>query len=169
MMGISAFFCVAFAVFTLWAVVFEALRLRRREARTFQDSIDTVQRITEALMKLPDLQGRERAVTRLAIVKDIQLDAAFVHYVVAGCYRDHPPRDPEVRERMLDVLREIQELNWELHKCLFVFRFRPRLAGDGQRIFDAASRHCRVWIAYVRLLKVKYPERYGNISIPDFP
>jgi len=168
-LSISIFICTAVAVATIGALILETFQRHRTEHRTVEDSLNTMRRITEALSELPNLQGKERAAKRRAIAREILLDTGFVLSMVMQCWLDEPPKDQEVRERTWDVVDEIRQLNWEVRKSLFLFRFRPRLVADCQRTLHAVLGHYRVWIAYVRLLKAKYPERYGELSVPDLP
>src|SRR5215472_10583761 len=168
-LNVSIFICMAVAIATIGVMILETLQRHRIEHRTVEDSLNTMRRITETLSELPNLQGKERAAKRRAIAREILLDIGFVLSMVMERWHDDPPEDQEVRERTFDVMDEIRQLHWELRKSLFLFRFRPRLVADCQRTLHAVLGHYRVWIAYVRLLKAKYPERYGELSVPDLP
>lgn len=163
----SFYICVGFALCTLLALLMQAISRPRFETQTLDDSIARTKRILADAEELATLEGKARAAKRRKIAKEILLDIGFIHYLAYLDYADDPPKSPEVREHTLALFRQIHKLHWELHKNLFLFRFRPRVILDCRRIINAMEEHQRVWIAYCQLLKTKYPELYGSLSIPD--
>ena len=119
----------------------------------------------EAVSDLPNPPVHQRMAKRKEIARAILLDLQFVISMVMQGADDDLCKNQEVRERTRDVLNEIRQLRWELRKALFLFRFRPKLVADCQRILYAVHRHCNVWIAYMRLLKARYPELYRDVSL----
>jgi hypothetical protein len=167
MMGPASILCVGFAAWLLGVLLLEALSRSRLARYTIDDSIETITRIQQATFTLLTLPPEQRPGARRAIAKDILLDIGFLQSLITEDYRHDPPKNPEIREQSLAVFDEIVKLSWQIRKSLFVFRFRPKLVTDCRLIFDALEGHYRVWISYLHLLKAKYPETYGGISLPD--
>lgn len=165
-LSVSTAVCIAAGIYIIARFILESIRKRRIRRRTIQDSVDAMQRIEDALPQLPHLGARKRAATRRAIAREILLDTEFVLSLVYDCY-NKLQESQEVRERAQAVVAEIVHLNLELRKILFLFRFRPRLAGHCQRVLAAVEAHCLVWLAFIRFLKATYPEHYAKVSIPD--
>lgn len=161
---ISLLICLGAGFAILGAVILGTLHRRRMGNYTVQDSLHAMERITAALSELPRLPARERTGKRRAIAKDILRDTGFLVSLVDGYRNDE---NPEIRDRAWSMLRETMQLSWEMRKLLFLLTFRPKLVADCQRVFYAAMEHCLLWIAYLRLLKARYPERYGGISEPE--
>lgn len=168
-MGLSAEFyvCIGFAAAVLLAMISRVVNLRRTERRTIHDSFAAMERIKEWVLQLPDLPEKERAAVRRAIVGEILLDVVFILSIVRWRDYDGSPESDEVRERREAAAIEIVELILELRKTQFVFRFRPKMVADCRRISQAIEGHCRAWIAFLHLLKAKYPERYAELSVPE--
>ena len=168
-MGLNASFCICIGVAaaTLLAMIRGAWQLRQIERRTIDESLARMRQITEWVLQLLELPEKERAAMRRAIVKEILLDAAFIHSLVATYDYDAASESDEVRERRKAAAIETADLIWELRKTQFVFRFRPKMVADCRRIYKAIEGHYRVWIAFIHLLKAKYPERYGELSVPE--
>jgi hypothetical protein len=166
MMGPASILCVGFAAWLLGVLLLEVLSRSRLARYTIDDSIETMKRIRQATSTLLTLPPEQRPAVRRAIAKDILLDIGFLSSLITEDYR-RSPKNPEIRERSLAVFDEIVKLSWQIRKSLFVFRFRPKLVTDCRLIFDALEGHYRVWISYLHLLKAKYPETYGGISLPD--
>lgn len=168
-MGLNANFyiCIGVAVATLLAAMLGTWRRSRIERRAIDESFAAMERITEWVLQLLELPEKERAAMRRAIVKEILLDAAFIYSLVAGYNHEAASESAEVRERRKAAALETVDLIWELRKTQFVFRFRPKMVADCRRIYKAIEGHYRVWIAFIHLLKAKYPERYGELSVPE--
>ena len=163
MMGINFFLCIAVGAATIAIALLETVHRRRIQRRTLKDSLNTVQQISDALEELAQLPVEQRGEKRRTISREILLDIEFVVALVFADYDEDPTKDPQVLERTREIMDEIRQLRWELHKALFLFRFRPKLVADCQRLLHAVHRHCLVWVAYARLLQAKYPELYGGI------
>lgn len=168
-MGLNASFyiCMGVAAATVLAAMLGTWRRSRTERRTIEESFARMGQITEWVLQLLELPEKERAAMRRAIVKEILLDAAFIHSMLAGCDHDAASESDEVRERRKAAVLEVVDLILELRKTQFVFRFRPKMVADCRRIYKAIEGHYRAWIAFIHLLKAKYPERYGELSVPE--
>lgn len=164
MMAANLLICLGAGLAAIGAVILGTLTRRRLERYTMEDSLDTMQRITDVTTEMLQLPLEKRAAKRRMIAKDILRDLGFVFSLIEE-YRfdDHP----EVREQTLELRRKIVRLQLELQKILFLSRFRPRLVADCRCTLEAIESHYHVWLAYIRLLKAKYPERYRDVSVED--
>lgn len=161
MMAPDILFIFVISVGTAVATIILLFRMIRErlggESYTMRDSLNTMQRITNALSEISSLPVRERVAKRRMIARDILRDLAFVFSLVDECFRDD---HPGLREQTLALAREIIKLRWELKKNLFLSCFRPKLLADCLRILDAACRHCGIWVTYLQLMKTKYPNQF---------
>lgn len=165
----SLYICIGFAAAGVLVMILGTLNLHRVERRTIDDSFAAMRRIEKWALQLPDLPEKERVAMRRAIVREILLDVAFIQSIVTGYDHEGSPQSDKVRERRSVAMGEIVQLIWELRKTQFVFRFRPKMVADCRRVYKAMEGHCRVWIAFLYLLKARYPERYANLTMPELP
>lgn len=166
-MHLSIMICAAIAAVTVGILVQQVYSNRRIEHRTFDDSLRAMERVTFLASELITLPLEQRAARRREIAQEILLDITFVYCLVSECWRESPSGNAEVVERTAEVMHRIIKLRGNLLKTLFLLRFRPKLVIDCRRIFEALEGHHRVWIAFLQLLKAKYPDRYGDLSISD--
>lgn len=171
MMGtaINLFICFVAAGAAIAVLVLGTHEHRYLKRWSSYNPAETLNRIIDTAEQLLILPPDQRGPVRRAIARDILLDITYVHYLISEYYWHGTTENAEVRERALAVAIEINKLFWEVRKSQFVFYFHPKAVADCQRTIHALEGHYRVWIAYIRLMQVKYPDLYGNISIQDVP
>lgn len=164
MMAINLLICLSIALAAIWAVILATFQRWSIQSYNMDDALDTMRRITDVTTEMLQLPLEKRAAKRRMIVKDILRDLGFVLYLTeAYRFDDHA----EIRERTWELMSKIVSLQLELQKIRFLSRFRPRLVADCRRTLEAIQGHYSVWVAYIRLLKAKYPERYRDVSVED--
>jgi hypothetical protein len=161
---ISVIICMGVALATLVSLIVGSFKLHRVGNASLEEVLLREREISDGLKKLCELKGPERLALCRSLAKSMQWAAIYLRSML------HDPlteQTEEVRQLATAAYTESHELLSTVQRILFRMRFRPLLVKDCHQVLEAAQQHYRMWLAFLRLWRAQYPDRFGDLVIPD--
>jgi len=166
MASLSLILCVGIATATMVLFLLDEIERRRLKKYTLDDALRTMEEIRRDFDDLPNLQGKERQAKCKSIAKGMLLNVQFIIQFTFQFRQEDGEENPEIAKLRREVMKDARRLHAALRKLLFLLRFRPESVKDCHRTRAAKIGHLRMWIAFLRFMKAKYPDECATLVIP---
>lgn len=161
---ISLFIFGLFFAATAYMAIVTALRVRRQGKTDFKEVVHRADNMLATMKKLPELEGKERLAACRTIAEDMRFHSNVLMHMVWGTHTKYPDEKSEIGKLTLAVMRKAAVLNSELSCFIFQLRYRPSRVRDcRRRLRRAVVQWFRMWEAFVRLLRVLYPDDFKGL------